>query len=521
MTLPDPAANGAAAAAPDGAGGGVEREAQHAYWEEHSKDATVEAMMLDSQAADIDKLERPEVLRVLGPVDGARVVELGAGIGRFTGELARGARSVLALDFMQHLIDENAAAHGALPNVELHCGDATELDLPPASADVVFSNWLLMYLSDAEVFALAEKMLTWLVDGGVVFFRESCFRQSGDRARASNPTHYRNPREYFRIFDAARAARPGGAVAHFELVVCKCVDTYVRVKRNQNQVCWKWRVAAAPAAALPRALADAAGARHFLDGGQYSEAKVARYQRMFGAGFASPGGAAAAADLTARLELRPDDAVLDVGCGPGGAAVLMARTYGAYVVALDLSVNMVLAALEGCALSGTGADAGPVSVSFEVSDAARRELPAAHFDAVYAKDSLLHVADKPALFARLLALLKPGGRLLVTDYCAGAGAPSEGMAEYVAARAYDIHTVAAYGEMVAAAGFAGVRAEDRSAELEAALKRELAAAEAGRAEFVAALGEAEYAAATASWREKLERVRAGEQRWGLFTARAP
>jgi len=131
------------------------------------------------------------------------------------------------------------------------------------------------------------------------------------------------------------------------------------------------------------------------------------------------------------------------------------------------------------------------------------------------------VADKPALFARLLTLLKPGGRLLVTDYCAGAGAPSEGMAEYVAARAYDLHTVAAYGEMVAAAGFASVRAEDRSAELEAALERELAAAEAGRAAFVAALGEAEFAAATASWREKLARVRAGEQRWGLFTARAP
>jgi len=38
-----------------------ERDAQKAYWVEHSTEATVEAMMLDSQAADIDKLERPEV----------------------------------------------------------------------------------------------------------------------------------------------------------------------------------------------------------------------------------------------------------------------------------------------------------------------------------------------------------------------------------------------------------------------------------------------------------------------------
>ena len=30
-----------------------------------------------------------------------------------------------------------------------------------------------------------------LTEGGVVFFRESCFKQSGDKARKSNPTHYR------------------------------------------------------------------------------------------------------------------------------------------------------------------------------------------------------------------------------------------------------------------------------------------------------------------------------------------
>lgn len=46
-----------------------ERDAQKAYWKEHSGEATVEAMMLDSHAAEIDKLERPEV----GPGRGWRV----------------------------------------------------------------------------------------------------------------------------------------------------------------------------------------------------------------------------------------------------------------------------------------------------------------------------------------------------------------------------------------------------------------------------------------------------------------
>ena len=40
--------------------------------------------------------------------------------------------------------------------------DATELELPAASFDVVFSNWLLMYLSDAEVSKLASDALRWV-----------------------------------------------------------------------------------------------------------------------------------------------------------------------------------------------------------------------------------------------------------------------------------------------------------------------------------------------------------------------
>ncbi len=47
-------------------------------------------------------------------------------------------------------------------NVKWMAKDATELELPAASFDVVFSNWLLMYLSDAEVTKLAADALCWV-----------------------------------------------------------------------------------------------------------------------------------------------------------------------------------------------------------------------------------------------------------------------------------------------------------------------------------------------------------------------
>jgi phosphoethanolamine N-methyltransferase len=98
------AANAAAVVPANGKMEVEERHAQKSYWEEHSKDLTVEAMMLDSRAADLDKEERPEVLSLLPPYEGKSVLELGAGIGRFTGELAKTAGNVLALDFIESAI---------------------------------------------------------------------------------------------------------------------------------------------------------------------------------------------------------------------------------------------------------------------------------------------------------------------------------------------------------------------------------------------------------------------------------
>lgn len=40
---------------------GKERSMQKSYWADHSLEASVEAMMLDSQAKMIDREERPEV----------------------------------------------------------------------------------------------------------------------------------------------------------------------------------------------------------------------------------------------------------------------------------------------------------------------------------------------------------------------------------------------------------------------------------------------------------------------------
>lgn len=69
--------------------------------------------------------------------------------------------------------------------LSLHLVDISpcRLDFPAGSFDLVFSNWLFMYLGDKETQDVFERCMKWLVPGGHFFVRESCYHQSGNRIR--------------------------------------------------------------------------------------------------------------------------------------------------------------------------------------------------------------------------------------------------------------------------------------------------------------------------------------------------
>lgn len=75
--------------------------------------------------------------------------------------------------------------------------------------------------------------------------------------------------------------------------------------------------------------------------------------------------------------------------------------------------------------------------------------------------------------------------------------------------------------MLRDAGFDGVAALDRTEQFKTGLQRELAAAEEDREAFVSQMSEEDYEEVVSSWRSKLDRVAAGEQKWGLFRAFRP
>merc|ERR1712187_1105657 len=99
---------------------------------------------------------------------------MGAGNGRSKPSLADMSKSVLAFDFIENYCEANAKANSSRSSVEVRCQDVKTFVLPKESCDVVFSNWLLMYLSNGDVALVLSRIMQWLRSGGYFFFWESC-----------------------------------------------------------------------------------------------------------------------------------------------------------------------------------------------------------------------------------------------------------------------------------------------------------------------------------------------------------
>lgn len=103
--------------------------------------------------------------------------------------------------------------------------------------------------------------------------------------------------------------------------------------------------------------------------------------------------------------------VLDVGCGVGGPAIRLANATGAEVLGITVSAEQVkraTALAEAQGLSG--------QVGFQRADVLDLPFPAESFDAVWALESLCHVPDRPTALKNIARVLRPGGRLVVTDF---------------------------------------------------------------------------------------------------------
>ena len=127
-------------------------------------------------------------------------------------------------------------------------------------------------------------------------------------------------------------------------------------------------------------------------------------------------GLAATVELAAAARIAATDTVLDVGSGLGGPSRYLAATFGCSVTGIDLSQPFVEAATLLSELTGlTG------KVRYRAANALAMPFADASFDVAWSQHVAMNIADRPALYAEIHRVLKPGGRFVVYDVVAGSG----------------------------------------------------------------------------------------------------
>lgn len=256
----------------------------------------------------------------------------------------------------------------------------------------------------------------------------------------------------------------------------------------------------------------------FLDDVQYSKQGVKRYEWIFGEAYLSTGGLETTEEIIPLLKLKPGNHVLDVGCGLGGHDFYMAEKYQAHIDAIDLSKNMMSVARDHLQKRSHLAHL----INFQICDVTTTPFKEGHYDAIYSRDTMIHISDKEKLFQKYYKWLKPGGRLVFTDYCRGDKEDfTEEFKKYVAQRGYHLYSVPQYGELMRNVGFINVVSEDRQGKFVESLNKELNKLYDGKDDFLAQFNQEDYTFLEEGWLAKIQRTKTGDQTWVLGIAEKP
>jgi phosphoethanolamine N-methyltransferase len=205
--------------------------------------------------------------------------------------------------------------------------------------------------------------------------------------------------------------------------------------------------------------------------GEYDDALQALLQLIWGDGFLSPGGAEEIRELLAGSPIRGCD-VLDIGAALGAVDQLLVTEHGAAtVVGIDVDPAMLRQMDARIARAGLGDRVRSVCV-----EPGPLPFPDASFDVVFSKDSIVQIPDKPALFAEVHRVLRPGGRFIASDWLRGGrGEYSPEMMEYFRLEGitYNMASLEDSAAALQAAGFKSVSVSDRNAWYLPLARREL------------------------------------------------
>jgi SAM-dependent methyltransferase len=177
---------------------------------------------------------------------------------------------------------------------------------------------------------------------------------------------------------------------------------------------------------------------------------------------------------TAFATLRPGEVVVDLGCGGGLDVFLAAQKVGpgGKAIGIDMTPKMIELARKNAA-HGPNGKAVP-NVDFHLATIDNLPLADASVDCIISNCVINLAPDKSAVFREMFRVLKPGGRLAISDIALKQLLPRElgdDVLAYIGCIAGAIQ-IEQYTQGLVAAGFAQVHIADSGADLNAYAKVE-------------------------------------------------
>ncbi len=115
-------------------------------------------------------------------------------------------------------------------------------------------------------------------------------------------------------------------------------------------------------------------------------------------------------EVAQKIEITKDDYVLDAGCGVGGNAVWLAKTYSCKVVGITITSRQVKLAQKRAKKEGVDH-----LCEFHVMDYMKTSFADETFTAVIGLESICYANPKDEFIKEIFRLLKSGGRFCMAD----------------------------------------------------------------------------------------------------------
>ena len=168
---------------------------------------------------------------------------------------------------------------------------------------------------------------------------------------------------------------------------------------------------------------------------------------------------------TAVAHLRPGEIVVDLGCGGGLDVLLAAARIGptGKAIGIDMTAEMIERARRNAARRGAA------NVEFHLSTIDKLPLPDGYADCIISNCVINLAPDKSAVFREMHRVLKPGGRVAVSDIALKKPLPPElarDVMAYVGCIAGAV-TIEEYQRGLRAAGFEAAQVIDMRKDLNA------------------------------------------------------